>query len=109
MMACKQLCCRRVVVACCALLIAVISVHDAALVVLNDDVIMQSEQNPMGRWMLNIADGEVFLFVAVKLLGTTTVCTLILAMLRYWPRKAVTISSAVACFQVGLLTYLSAF
>lgn len=97
------------VVACCALAIAAISVHDAALIVLNDEVIVECEQNPMGRWLLDIADGHVLPFVIVKLVGTTTVCTLILAMLRYWPCKAVTISTAVACFQFGLLTYLSAF
>jgi len=100
---------RSVLVACFALLIAVISIHDAALVVLNDEVIQQSEQNPIGRWLINLAGGEVFPFVFAKLIGTTTVCAMILAMLRYWPRRAVTISSAVACFQVGLLTYLTSF
>ncbi len=100
---------RGLLVASSALVIAAISVHDAALIVLNDDVIMEAERNPVGRWLLELAGGHVFPFVIVKLIGTTTVCALILAMLRYWPRRALTVSSAIAFFQVGLLTYLTAF
>lgn len=97
----------KIALAICVLVVAAISIHDAALIVLNDEVIRDTEQNPMGRWLIRIGDGDIFPFVVVKLLGTLLVCTTLLTMYTVWPKKALTVAAAITCFQLCLLFYLS--
>ena len=59
-----------IVFAACCLLVMAISVHDTMLVVLNADIIGEVERNPVGRWLIELQGGEVWLFVLVKLVGT---------------------------------------
>ena len=89
------------------LFIAAVSVHDAMLVVLHDEVIAEVEENPMGRWLIERGGGDVWLFVAVKLLGTSLVCAILTALYPRWTRAAFVAAAAIACFQLGLLLYLS--
>ncbi len=37
--------------------VAAVSVHDALLVVVNHEIIGQAEQNPVGRWLLEMQGG----------------------------------------------------
>ena len=96
-------------VVCSLIAIAAISVHDAMLLALSDQVIHETEQNPIGRWLITLGGGEVWLFIAIKLAGTTTACTAIAAMFTRWPKQSLTIASSVACFQGALLVYLSCY
>lgn len=88
-------------------LILSISVHDASLVVLNHGVIADVEQNPIGRWLLRVNHGEVWLFVGVKLLGTAAAGAVLMEVFRLAPRIAWVAATAVAAMQVVLLAYLS--
>ena len=92
-------------VACCVW-IAAVSVHDVVLVVVLHDVIGQTEQNPLGRWLIQWHGGDVWLFVSVKLAGAAFVCAVLVKLYRHRSRIAVTVAAAVAAFQLLLLLYL---
>lgn len=91
------------------LLIAAISVHDAWLVVLNDQVIAEFERNPLGRWLIDLNSGSVHLFVTVKLIGTSLVCGVLSTLHDTSPRIGRLVTWPIACFQLALLTYLYTF
>lgn len=86
--------------------IAAVSVHDAMLVILNSAVISQFERNPIGQWLIDVANGEVWLFVLLKLTGTAVVCATLVALYEHSRHLGVTVTSALAVFQAGLLMYL---
>ena len=89
------------------ILIALISVHDAVLLIVNHSTSNHFEQNPVGRWLLQAAGGEVWLFVAIKLLATSLVATALFAIYDWNPRKAWLVMTATAVFQLCLLWYLT--
>jgi len=77
------------------------------LVVLNASVIGEIERNPVGRWLIELQGGEVWLFVSVKLLTTAVVCAILVTMYEFRTRLALVASGGVAAFQMGLLWYLT--
>lgn len=91
----------------CCLIVAIVSVHDAFLVVLNDDVIAQFEQNPLGRWLLDLQGGDIWLFVLVKLMGTAVVCATLIVLYRIRRQIAMSVAIVLAAFQLALLGYLT--
>jgi hypothetical protein len=88
------------------LFIAAVSVHDVALVVLNHEVILEFEQNPVGRWLIEANGGAVWTFVAVKLLFTAVVCSLLVSLFERCRRKGFAVAGGLAFFQGLLLLYL---
>jgi hypothetical protein len=98
---------RDLLFAACCLCIAVVSVHDAMLVVLNDDVIGQVERNPLGRWLIEWQEGEVWLFVLMKLAGTAVVCATLVTLYQYREELGMLTAGALAAFQLVLLCYLT--
>lgn len=95
------------IVAGCMVVVAVVSVHDATLLILNQQVIVESERNPIGLLLIDLNGGDVSLFVAIKLAGTTTVCTVIAVLFSRRPRMSVAIACCLAGIQLALLAYLS--
>ncbi|MGN6547746.1 MAG: hypothetical protein ACTHK7_22040 [Aureliella sp.] len=91
----------------CCLIIALVSVHDAALIVLNYQVIAEVEMNPLGRWLLELQGGEVWLFVLVKLAGTAFVWAVLVEVYRRRQRYGLIAAGALTGFQLGLLCYLT--
>jgi hypothetical protein len=91
----------------CCLFVAAVSVHDASLIVVNYQVIGETEQNPVGRWLLEIQDGAVALFVVVKLAGTALVCALLVTLFRHSQRIGTIAVVGLAAFQLMLLCYLT--
>lgn len=77
------------------------------LLIVNHDVIHDAERNPIGRWLLSLQGGEVWLFVIVKLFGTSVVCATLIRLFAYRRRMAILAASVLAGLQVGLLGYLS--
>lgn len=98
---------RQIILGVCCLLIATISVHDAALIVTNHEVINEVEQNPIGLWLLDLQNGQVWLFVFAKLFGTALVCAVILTIYNHQQRIAMTVAGSLVCFQTALLCYLT--
>ena len=88
------------------LFIAAVSVHDAALVVLHHDLILEVERNPIGRWLIEANNGCVWLFVIVKLFNTSVVCTLLVSIYERSRHVGFVITSALAILQGLLLLYL---
>ena len=88
-------------------LIAAVSMYDTALIVVFSDTIGIMEENPMGRWLLNIGDGNVWLFVRAKLAGTITVLSVLTLMYLRRSKKAFPVTSSIAAYQTGLFTYLT--
>jgi len=96
-----------IALAMCCLFVAAVSVHDAMLVILNANVIGDVEQNPVGKWLIELQGGEVWLFISLKLVGTAIVCAVLVTLYEYRTRLALAASSGVAAFQAGLLWYLT--
>ncbi len=97
----------QIVLAACCLLVAAVSVHDAMLVVLNADVIGEVERNPVGRWLIEVRGGDVWLFVSLKFVGTAIVCAVLVTLYEFRTRLALAAGSGVAAFQMALLWYLT--
>jgi tryptophan-rich sensory protein len=91
----------------CCLVVAVVSVHDAALVALNNEVIGDFERNPVGKWLLDLQGGEVWLFIFVKLAATALVCAVLITVYQHCRRYGLVTAAALASFQLMLLCYLS--
>lgn len=91
----------------CLALITVISVHDATLIVVNHEVMMEFEENPIGLWLLQIQGGDVWVFVAAKLFGTSIVVTILSELFRWRRKLSLTCAIALAAFQSLLLGYLT--
>jgi hypothetical protein len=93
-----------------ALLVVVagVSVHDAALLLINQDVIADYERNPLGSWLIEVNSGSVWLFIVVKLLGTSVVCSFLAVVYELSRRLAFAVATPLTMFQLVLLGYLYA-
>jgi hypothetical protein len=89
------------------LFIAAVSVHDVALVVLNHEVILQFERNPIGRWLIEVNGGSVWLLVGVKLCCTSLVCTVLVGIYSTMRAIGFAVTVGLASFQAWLLLYLT--
>lgn len=92
--------------ACCGI-IAAISVHDAMLLIVNHETIVEEERNPLGQWLLALQGGEVWLFVVVKLVGTAVVCSTLITLFEWRPPIGMIVASSLTCVQLALLAYLT--
>lgn len=95
--------------AACCICVGAVSVHDSILIILNDDVIFEVEQNPIGRWLIAIQNGSVHLFVATKLIGTALVCASLVTLHQHAQRIALAVASGLSIFQCILLIYLQTY
>lgn len=86
--------------------VVLVSVHDAALLVVNQELIAEFEQNPIGSWLIELNAGSVWLFVVVKLLGTSLVSAVLASIYEHSKSLALAITTPLACFQALLMTYL---
>ena len=89
--------------------IAAVSLYDAYLIVRFRDMIWMMEENPMGQWLLEIADGQVGIFVRVKLAGTVMVLSLLVLMWKMRMSMLFPVTTTIASWQTGLMIYLTAF
>lgn len=89
-------------------IIAAVSLYDTYLIIRFADMISMMEMNPIGRWLLDIADGEIGVFVRVKLAGTFSVLCMLVFMKMRRNRMLFTITTSVASYQTGLMIFLTA-
>lgn len=87
--------------------IASVSLYDTFLIVRFSDSIRVMEENPFGVMLLDIAGGEVGVFVRAKLAGTLLVVCVLVTMYRLRSRKTLPVTTSVAAYQSALLTYLT--
>ena len=95
------------VFAVCCLFVMAVSVHDAMLVVLNADIIGEFEHNPVGRWLIKLQGGEIWLFVLAKFVGTAIAIAVLVTLYELRARLALVAGGGVASFQMILLWYLT--
>jgi len=79
------------------------------LIVIFQDHIYWSEENPIGVWLLRAGNREIGVFVRTKLAGTIIVLSILSWMRIYRSRKALPVTTSIAAYQTGLFTYLTFF
>lgn len=87
--------------------IASVSLYDTFLIVRFSDSIRSMEENPLGVILLDVAGGEVDVFVRAKLAGTLLVVCVLVVMHRLRSRKTIPVTTSLAAYQSALLTYLT--
>jgi len=87
--------------------IVMVSLYDTFLIVRYSEQIRNLEENPIGRWLIDVAGGGVGIFVRCKLAGTTLVVVILTCLHRMRSRTALPVTSSIAAYQTGLLTYLT--
>lgn len=92
-----------------AVAIGAVSLYDTYLIVRFRDLISITEENPIGRWLLEMADGQIGIFVRVKLAGTVMVLSLLMLMWKMRMRILFPVATMIASWQTGLIIYLTAF
>jgi hypothetical protein len=98
--------CSFFVFACLWLFVIFVSVLDGYLAVRYRDELPRTELNPLGRWLIRMNGGQVWLLVAAKFAGTIAAATAALLLFGRWPRAGMVVVAAMAAFQLWLLLYL---
>lgn len=89
------------------LFIAAVSSYDAYLLVCYPDSLPYMESNPVGVYLVEVADGDVSVFLNCKVAGTVVVLCSLLGLYRKHRRWAMPVAHGLAIFQFGLLLYLT--
>lgn len=90
----------------CTVIVGV-SLYDTHLIVKYSETIHEMEENPIGCWLLEIADGGISVFVRAKLAGTLTVLSVLVFLWKIRSRKTFPVTASLAVYQTGLLAYLT--
>ena len=88
------------------LFIVSVSAIDVYWSIHNQDELMKVEKNPLGRYLMNMDDGSIGLFMASKLMGTVFVCCTLILLYLYRKKWAWTAIITLAIIQFLLLIYL---
>lgn len=89
------------------LFIGAVSAYDAYLVALFADMMPEHEQNPMGRYIMELSGGGVSTFIVCKLAGTVFVLVVLASLWRNRSRITFPVVSSLSSFQAWLLCYLT--
>jgi hypothetical protein len=88
------------------LAIGIISSVDVYWSIVNQDMMMELEENPIGRYLIEKDDGSIALFMCIKVAGTI-IALGVLVVLYHWKRKyAWPIIIVLTIAQFWLLNYL---
>jgi len=88
--------------------IITVSAHDGCLVVVCRQAIRDAERNPIGRWLIRLNGGDIWLLLGVKAAGTVIVSASLLYLYWWHPRWGMATCSVIAAAQLLLLIYLYA-
>jgi len=88
-------------------IIAAVSLYDTYLIIRFKEFICVMECNPMGRWLLETAGGQVGVFVRVKLAGTLLVLSTLMFMWKWRAPFLFPITTSIASYQSCLMIYLT--
>jgi hypothetical protein len=88
------------------LFIIAVSMYDAYLVLKLRDVINTTERNPLGLALLELAGGNVWLFLLAKVSGTVLACMLLLVLFKNDRKVGLVVASVIAVLQFALLLFL---
>jgi len=94
-------------------IVASVAIYDVFLTIRYWRSLKQMEENPMGRWLMNldqIQDGvmpNLTLFITAKSFGTLLVLAAIVILVLRYSRIGHPVALGVSGFQLGLATYLT--
>ncbi len=86
--------------------IGMVSALDIYLIERFRGVLASLEENPVGRFLIELDGGDVGVFIRAKLAGTVLVLSVLAGLYVYRRRWSFPVTASVAAFQFGLLTYL---
>jgi uncharacterized membrane protein len=84
-----------------------VSVWDCFLTFIHREWMQTTELNPIGRLLIDLNGGGVTYFLVAKVAGTLLVTSVLAGIFEHYPRRAFAITTPIACFQLGLLMFLS--
>lgn len=87
--------------------IGAVSLVDAALVIVNTEMILYVEKNLLCRELIRLDPHSLRYFLSAKACGTLLVLTILHAVFARSRRHGLAIAGGVATYQFWLLTYLS--
>jgi hypothetical protein len=88
-------------------------IYDIMLTIRYAESLKQMEENPIGRWLMNLDDlknnamPNLALFLSLKGMGTVVVLITIYTLVRRLSRLGHPIATGVSFFQIGLAIYLT--
>ena len=94
-------------------IISTVAVYDMLLTIRYSVSLKQYEQNPLGRWLMNLDQlgmntlPDLTLFLSLKVLGTISVLIVIVGLVRWRARVGHPVGLGVAAFQIALACYLT--
>lgn len=95
------------------IVIASVAIYDILLTIRYWESLKQLEENPIGRWLMNldqveqVAVSDLALFLFMKSIGTIIVLVAVYTLVRSRGRIGHPIAAGVSSFQLMLATYLT--
>ena len=88
------------------LVIGYISAYDLYLAISFSEELILNEQNPLGRYLIKVNNGNIALFMGLKFAGTITCLAILVVLYQCKKSWAWICISAITLFQISLLLYL---
>ncbi len=95
------------------IVIAAVAIYDILLTIQYRESLKQLEENPIGRWLMNldqvdqVAASDLALFLAVKSIGTIVVLVTVYGLIKRRGSIGHPIAAGVTSFQLGLAAHLT--
>ncbi len=88
-------------------IILVVAIDDVYWSFKTQDTLYQEEQNPIGKWLIELDGGDIALFMTAKMVGTMVVVMAIPLIYAIRRRIAQAVAGVLASFQGMLFLYLN--
>lgn len=88
------------------LTIGIISAIDCYWSIRLQDSLYENEENPIGRYLIELDDGGIALFMMLKIIGTITALGILALLLKFKPKMAHISCFCICILQIALLLYL---
>lgn len=88
------------------LIIGFISAFDSYCSIKYRDFLYEFEQNPIGRYLIELDNGDVSLFIMIKIMGTILTLGILILLFLYNSKIGQISCFGVCTFQLFLLIYL---
>jgi hypothetical protein len=95
------------------IVIATVSIYDILLTIQYRESLKQLEENPIGRWLMNldrteqVSASDLALFLVMKSIGTIIVLVTVYTLIKRCGRIGHPIAAGVTSFQLGLAAHLT--
>ena len=95
------------------IVIAAVAIYDILLTIQYRESLKQLEENPIGRWLMNldhadqVAVSDLALFLVMKSIGTIVVLVTVYTLIKRRGRIGHPIAAGVTSFQLGLAAHLT--